>query len=124
MLANTRWSAALGGGLIVLSLLGTGLGAPAQAADLARGEKVYTLMCQKCHGHEGKGDGPKAAELEKKPANYTDPKFFDKFTDAELQKIVLDGKEPMPAYKEKFRDQDDLTNVLAYIKHFGAKAAK
>ena len=44
---------------------------PAAAPSLARGARVYQLRCKECHGLEGRGDGPKAAKLDPKPANFT-----------------------------------------------------
>lgn len=47
--------------------------APAPAATTAAadtGAKVYKNFCETCHGPEGKGDGPAAAALNPKPANF------------------------------------------------------
>lgn len=38
-----------------------------------------------------------------------------KFTDADLKKVVKDGKKPMPAYGTKLNDQD-IDSVTAYIR--------
>lgn len=89
----------------------------AQAADVANGKKVYADKCARCHGTSGKGDGPKAETLEKKPADYTDEKKMGEFTDAQLKKITLEGKQPMPAYQGKVSDKD-LDDVIAYIRTF------
>lgn len=43
---------------------------PAQWPDLARGEALYRQNCQSCHGPAGGGDGPAAASLHPKPANF------------------------------------------------------
>ena len=115
---HSRSSMMLLGSMLVVGLFGLALVPPSEAADLARGEKVYTLMCKKCHGAEGKGDGDKAAELKKKPADYTNAGFLNKFSDDDLKKIVLDGKDEMPAYKKKIRTAEDLENVISYIKTF------
>lgn len=89
----------------------------AWAADLANGKRVYKDKCLKCHGEKGKGDGPKADTLEKKPADYTDKAFMAKFTDGKLKEEVLEGKPPMPSYKEKLTSKD-LDDVIAYIRTF------
>ena len=54
----------------------------AKAADLAAAKKVYDDKCAKCHGDTGKGDGPKAKTLKKKPRDYTNKAEMAKFTDA------------------------------------------
>ena len=89
----------------------------AWGADLTNGKKVYKDKCLKCHGEKGKGDGPKADTLEKKPADYTDKAFMVKFTDGKLKEEVLEGKPPMPSFKGKLTDKD-LDDVIAYIRTF------
>ncbi|MFN3477513.1 MAG: c-type cytochrome [Candidatus Methylomirabilales bacterium] len=123
MLDGKRWSAAVVGGLFVLSLLWLVFAKLGEAADLARGEKIYGMICLACHGKEGKGDGPAAKVLGNKPANFTEPGFFDQRPDAELKKAVIDGKSPMPAFGEKLKGKD-IDGVIAYIKTFNGKVAR
>lgn len=52
-----------------LGLLGTGALAQAQGADFGRSE--YQSNCASCHGAGGKGDGPVAPALSKKPSDLT-----------------------------------------------------
>lgn len=91
--------------------------ATVSAADLSHGKAVYLDKCVRCHGERGDGNGPKAATLEKKPADYTNKKEMAKFTDAELKQIVLNGKRPMPAYQGKLSERD-LDDVISYIRMF------
>ncbi len=89
----------------------------AKAADLAAAKKVYDDKCAKCHGATGKGDGPKAKTLKKKPRDYSNKVEMAKFTDAKLKEGTLVGKKPMPSYKGKLDDKmiDDL---IVYIRTF------
>ena len=105
-------------GAVVL-MLGVGwVVVPAVAApDLVNGKKVYADKCARCHGVSGKGDGPMAETLEKKPIDYTDKTKMGGFTDAQLKQVVLDGKQPMPGYKGKMSDKE-LEDVVAYIRAF------
>ena len=97
---------------------------PAEAADVANGKKVYVDKCLRCHGEKGKGDGPRAWDLSKKPADYTDKEKMSKFTDADLKKVVKEGKKPMPAFGAKLGDED-IAGVVAYIRTFvGTRAEK
>lgn len=105
---------------LAVSLVGSVGVSAGQAADLANGKKVYADKCARCHGVSGKGDGPKAETLEKKPADYTDKKLMGEMTDVQLKQIALDGKAPMPAFKGKIRDKD-LDDVIAYIRTLAGK---
>ena len=64
------YAIALAGGLLLLRALP----AAADDAELAKAKENYQSYCRKCHGDEGKGDGPGAAMLKPKPSDYTDCK--------------------------------------------------
>lgn len=51
----------------------------------------FTMICASCHGPTGAGDGPGAAALTPKPANFTDPAFWADKTDAGLAKAIREG---------------------------------
>lgn len=112
---GNQWRAAIVAGFFALTLSWIAFVPPGEAADLGRGGEIYKLMCRKCHGRSGKGDGPKAKSLKKKPRNYTEPGFLDEHPDAELKKVVIEGKEPMPSFRKKLKDKD-VDDVIAYIK--------
>jgi mono/diheme cytochrome c family protein len=108
----------------LLSVASAASVAPAFGEDLAKGKKIYVDKCLKCHGEKGRGDGPRAYDLSKKPADYTDKEKMSKFTDADLRKVVKEGKKPMPAFGKKLSDED-INGVVAYIRTFvGARAEK
>jgi len=61
------------------SFQGMGEKPPPKNADLlSQGKKLYEENCVQCHGQNGDGKGWKAAELKKKPRNFTLP--FDQWT--------------------------------------------
>lgn len=123
MSKHKHWNIALLGSFVAFSLIWVAFVAPANAEDLSKGEKIYKFMCAKCHGKEGKGDGPKAEKLDKKPSDYTQPGYFDKRSDDELFTIIVDGNLPMPSFELKL-SEEDIDNVLAYIKTFAAPATQ
>lgn len=106
---------ALVAGLGILGILVAA--APGMAADLASGKKVYEKQCLECHGEKGKGDGPEAKDLEKKPADYTDKAKMAKFTDEELKKVTREGKKPMAAFGKKLSAKE-VDDVIAYVRTF------
>jgi caa(3)-type oxidase subunit IV len=89
-----------------------------QAFD-AKGQ--FETVCATCHGTTGAGDGPGSAALDPKPANFSDPSFWQGKSDEELIKAIRDGgasvgKSPlMPAWGALY-DQDKAAQLLAYIK--------
>lgn len=40
--------------------------------SLARGQELFARHCTVCHGQDGKGDGPAAAAMDPRPANFLD----------------------------------------------------
>ena len=67
--------------------------ASADDASMGKARENYQSYCAKCHGEQGKGDGPGAAMLNPKPRDYTDCKVMQNKTDAELTKVITDGGE-------------------------------
>ena len=100
--------------------------APARADDLKAAAEHYTDSCADCHGASGKGDGPKAAELKTKPANYTDCAALSKFDDNTLFKTIKNGGESMGKSKEmadfgKAYDDDEIHGLVAFVRTFCTK---
>jgi mono/diheme cytochrome c family protein len=80
----------------LVALLGVlALAWTAAAADLEVGRKIYAQKCAGCHGADGKGN-PKMAEMLK----VTIPNLTNGpgKTEAELAKIISEGKPPMPSF--------------------------
>ena len=67
-------------------------------AAMANAQKLVETNCQTCHGASGKGDGPAAAALQPKPADWTSAKIA-KETDGELFWKISNGRGPMPPWK-------------------------
>ena len=79
----------------LVSAVFTGLVAHAAfAADafaMKHAKHTYDQNCAKCHGIDGKGDGPGAAILDPKPRDFADCKDMTKRSDAELFKAISQG---------------------------------
>jgi len=102
----------------VKALLATVAFAAGTSLALATDAKEnYTNLCAKCHGADGAGKTKIGAKLKVK--DYTTAEG-QKFTDEEGAKAVLegvtkDGKEQMPASKEKI-SADEAKAVVAYVR--------
>jgi len=85
------------------------------ATSLATGKALYTQHCKSCHGTKGKGDGPKAAQLNTECGDFTKPAFISQ-TDGAIFYKTSEGRKDMPSFKKKIADQDDIWAVVNYIR--------
>jgi mono/diheme cytochrome c family protein len=86
----------------------------ADAKSVELGKKLWERDCLSCHGAKGLGDGPKAADLERKVASLEDPVVWDQTDGAIFWKLV-EGKAPMPATKTLMSD-DERWHVINYMR--------
>ena len=70
--------------LVALSMAARG----EEPSDLERGRAVYRSACESCHGREGDGSGPGAAQLTPRPRNFVTGSF--KF------RSTASGDRPLP----------------------------
>ena len=85
------------------------------AGTIAEGKTLYGLHCQSCHGKKGKGDGPKAAQLDTESGDFT-VADFQKQPDGALFYKTFEGRKDMPSYKKKISDQEDIWKVVNYLR--------
>jgi cytochrome c oxidase cbb3-type subunit 2 len=97
---------------------------PAKAADAARGKRVYEEMqCAKCHGDQGRGDGPSALTLLDAEGRHTNPRdltrpgsFRAGWSAAEIVRTFATGLNgtPMPSYADAMSAQES-HDLAAYV---------
>ena len=110
---------------IALLLIAT-TGLPAVAADLADAKKNFIRFCAKCHGAEGKGNGPQAEALDPKPRDFTDCPRMKAMTDDMLFTAIKEGgaavklSKDMPAWKEGMED-GEIHDLVAYVRSLCTK---
>jgi mono/diheme cytochrome c family protein len=95
---------------------------PPNANTIAFGKKLYVANCLGCHGPEGKGDGPTAAVLEKKPANLGARMEETSERDGELFWKISEGHPPMPSWKVTPLTETQRWQLVNYIRATFAKA--
>ncbi len=98
-------------------------------ADVAPGgvdaEQVFATRCASCHGMDGRGDGPGAANLSPKPRNYHDKAWQASVTDAQIEKTIVYGgaavgKSPQMAANPDLAGQPAVVAALRQlIREFG-----
>lgn len=89
--------------------------------DPAKGMEIFQANCAACHGPEGKGDGAAAAALNPKPRNLSDAEYVSALSSEHLLKVITEGgasvgKSPMMAAWGGILSENDILNVIAYIR--------
>ena len=108
----------------LLLIVATGL--PVAAADLAAAKKNFTRFCAKCHGPQGKGDGPQADALTTKPRDFTDCARMKAIPDDTLFTAIKEGGEAahlskeMPPWKNGM-DDGESHGLVEYIRSLCSK---
>jgi mono/diheme cytochrome c family protein len=116
-------SAALVGLSLAVPLIAAN-GSGALAADSAR--ETFVQVCSICHGVGGKGDGPSAAGLNPRPADFTDCAVMQKQSDATLFTIIKRGGQGagrstvMPAWGDSLPD-GQIRDLVAVVRGFCTK---
>ncbi|MCC7370029.1 MAG: copper resistance protein CopC [Chloroflexi bacterium] len=80
---------------------------PPDTASIARGRELYEQQCASCHGLAGRGDGPLAASLRPRPADFR-VHMAAGHTDGELFTWLSRGVPgtAMPAFEAQLAEQD------------------
>jgi mono/diheme cytochrome c family protein len=107
----------------------TGTASPAPSAAAAPGAPVdefaavrtnYAKHCEGCHGPNGEGGPVKTPEKQIKVPSLKAPHAV-RHTDDQLVKMITNGEEEMPAFKEKLKPEE-ITEMVRFVrKHFQGK---
>jgi len=76
----------------------------------ADGAATYKTKCAACHGPDGAGQTPVGKNLKVKDLGSAE---VQKLTDAEITKVLTDGKGKMPASK---LGADDIKAVIGFVR--------
>ncbi len=91
---------------------------------LPDGQADYKNLCLKCHGAEGKGDGPVTKMVKNQSmGDLSSTEAMTQYSAEDLYKLISEGGEAvgkaklMPAHKEKL-GESEIQAILAYMKTF------
>ena len=91
---------------------------------LPDGQVDYKNLCLKCHGAEGKGDGPVTKMVKNQSmGDFSNKEAMSQYSDEDLYTLIAEGGEAagkaklMPAHKEKL-GESEIQAIIAYIKTF------
>jgi mono/diheme cytochrome c family protein len=85
--------------------------------SIAEGKVLWVQHCTSCHGKAGLGDGNKAAQLETTPPDFSKA-LIQGQTDGALFYKTAEGRDDMPGFKKKIPDQEDIWNLVNYMRTF------
>jgi len=101
--------------MVVIFFLGNILVWPGhgRTAEYDQGKNLYDDKCQICHGADAKGNGPAASSFNPRPANLTDPKFWqEKDIDKTITNTIEHGHGMMPPMG---LSPDQIKAVIGYM---------
>jgi len=109
--------------IAVLIILATSIIAPAAPGDVKRGAQIFAGNCARCHGKEGKGDGPDLVKLQSavSPDDWTDKESNEELTNSFIVSMMTKGGKAngksriMPAFGNKLSPQQ-VQDLLAFIR--------
>jgi cytochrome c553 len=83
----------------------------------------YLLICSKCHGSSGHGDGPYAEKLKEKPRNFTDCATMVGIPDGTMFMAIKNGgasvglSSGMPSWSNTLSDPE-IREMIHYLRQF------
>lgn len=94
------------------------------AQAIVAGQQLYRTNCAACHGQNGQGDGPSAAGLKPRPADFSQHMLPGKHTDGQVFLWIADGYSgsAMPAWRERLSEQE-IWQLVSYLRTFGQPEA-
>ncbi len=87
----------------------------ADKESIAIGKMLWSKHCKSCHGKDGLGDGPKAAQLDT-PAGDFSSEAFQKQSDGAIFYKSWIGRGEMPNYEKKIPSKEDVWHLVNYMR--------
>ncbi len=85
------------------------------ASSISAGKSLWSMHCASCHGKTGLGDGTKAAQLKTSPSDFSKASFQAQ-SDGSLFYKISEGRDDMPSFKKKIPDQEDIWNLVVFVR--------
>jgi len=90
------------------------------SANITR--QLFSINCTRCHGKEGRGDGPDAESLDVALPDFTSKEFQSSRTDQEIREIIDKGgaslqKSPMMPPWGGALNQSEIDHLIIYIRN-------
>lgn len=84
--------------------------------QLARGKNIFTIYCVICHCSSGKADGPGAATLQHKRADFTEPQHSSFYSNQRQIHLIKKGVKgtAMETWKNTL-SEEEILYIYAYV---------
>jgi cytochrome c oxidase cbb3-type subunit 3 len=91
--------------------------------SITRGARIFSANCARCHGRQGKGDGPDLVKLQSavSPDDWTDKQTNQELTDSFIISMITKGGKAngksnvMPAFGTKL-NSEQVRDLVAFIR--------
>jgi hypothetical protein len=111
--------------LVTLIVSGANLFGGDQAKDLPKFDgnlqKYWNDACARCHGANGNGRDNNGKPLPDAGFDFTDSRKANKKKDSDWVKVTMEGKDKMPAFKDKMTEADAQKMTTEIVRKFAAK---
>ena len=84
-------------------------------AEIRQGQEIYDSLCVYCHGIYGRGDGIMAQQLPMPPRDLSSPALQNQVSDAEMLRVIADGRGAMPGMGE-IVSAKDVQAVVMFVR--------
>ena len=98
-----------------------------QAEAEQRAERIWRERCVSCHGQRGAGDGPLAATLKTRPADFSDAAWQKREFDDEIEAVIIVGgaalghSAEMPPHVDLGNDLEAVAALVRKIRSLGRR---
>ncbi len=89
----------------------------------AKAKNLYQIDCAMCHGDNGNGKSDLATSMSLTLNDWTDPKALGGEPDGAIFNMIRNGKDKMPPEDPARAKDDDIWNLVIYIRSFSKSAA-
>jgi cytochrome c6 len=103
------------GNLAGLIVIVAGLSSTAESQNTP--EFIYKSKCSSCHGDDGSGNTPAGRATAAK--DFRKPEVVQE-ADADLEEVILKGRQKMPSYQGKL-SEDQVDGLVKYIRQLQTK---
>ena len=91
----------------------------------AKAKSLYAIDCAMCHADNGNGQTDLGKSMGLKMADWSDPGTLANRQDDELFRVIRNGKDKMPSEAEGRANDNEVWNLILYIRGFSkTQAAK